>query len=198
MAVFTYFLETSYRTMKRSHRSAVTFYKYKRVIQLNASSTFSVGATSLVSTVALEVTSTTPHSTSVTPLPPLLTPPLSLYFRQFHRLGSTHFTPRPQSIRRGVGGATSIARCSLPNSSVFDGSGSGSGKRGRLVSILEKCLLSGNEDKLMRVIESVVPSANMPLSRLLGSLLVLLPSTSVLLPFWLKNGNSPTASLLVG
>ena len=27
-----------------------------------------------------------------------------------------------------------------------------------LVSILEKCLLSGNEDKLMRVIESVVPS----------------------------------------
>ena len=162
----------------------------------------------LLATVALEVTSTTPHSTSVTPhstsvtpLPPLLTPPLSLYFRQFHRLGSTHVTPRPQSIRRGVGGATSIARCSSPNSSVSDGSGSGSGKRGRLVSILEKCLLSGNEDKLMRVIESVVPSANMPLSRLLfclpvvGSLLVLLPSTSVLLPFWLKNGNSPTASL---
>ena len=123
-------------------------------------------------TVALEVTSTTPHSTSVTPphstsvtpLPPLLTPPLSLYFRQFHHLGSTHVTPHPQSIRHGVGGATSIAtfsRCSSPNySSVSDGSGSGSGKRGRLVSILEKCLLSGNEDKLMRVIESVVPSAS--------------------------------------
>ena len=31
-------------------------------------------------TVALEVTSTTPHSTSVTPLPLLLTPPLSLHF----------------------------------------------------------------------------------------------------------------------
>ena len=78
----------------------------------------------------------------------------------------------------------------MPNSSVSDGSASGSEKRGRLVSILEKCLLSGNEDKLMRVIESVIPSANMPLSRLLfclpvvGSLLVLLPSTSVLLPFW--------------
>ena len=57
-----------------------------------------------------------------------------------------------------MGGATSIAffsRCSSPNSSVSDGSGSGSGKRGRLVSILEKYLLSGNEDKLMRVIESV-------------------------------------------
>ena len=54
-----------------------------------------------------------------------------------------------------------MASFSSPNtSSVSDGSGSGSGKRGRLVSILEKCLLSGNEDKLMRVIESVVPSAS--------------------------------------
>ena len=40
-------------------------------------------------------TSTTPHSTSVTLLPAIP--------------GSTHVTPRPQSIRRGVGGATSIA-----------------------------------------------------------------------------------------
>ena len=56
----------------------------------------------------------------------------------------------------------SFSRCSSPNSSVSDGSASGSGKRGRLhvVSILEKCLLSGNEDKLMRLIESVVPSAS--------------------------------------
>ena len=91
-------------------------------------------------------TSTTPHSTSVTLLPAI--PPPWLHPRH----------APPPNIRRGVGGAISIARCSSPNSSVCDGSGSGSGKRGRLVSILEKCLLSGNEDKLMRVIESVVPS----------------------------------------
>ena len=34
---------------------------------------------------------------------------------------------------------------------MSDGSGSGSGKRGKLVSILEKCLLSVNEDKLADV-----------------------------------------------
>ena len=115
-------------------------------------------------------TSTTPHSTSVTLLPAI--PPPWLHPR--------HAPPPKYKAWCGWSYIDSVS----------DGSGSGSGKRGRLVSILEKCLLSGNEDKLMRVIESVV--------RLLfclpvvGSLLVLLPSTSVLLPFWL---NSPTASL---
>ena len=111
-------------------------------------------------------------------LPPLLTPPLSLFTPplslHFHHsslhlchstsgLGSTHVTPRPQSTRRGGWSYIDcdtwrlLVRLILVVCLMVLGVDL---ERGRLVSILEKCLLSGNEDKLMRVIESVVPSAS--------------------------------------